>query len=74
MANGGYQGPEPWEIEQAVERGYRRARGEYIPSGGSPNLNPKTCCCLVPAILFALTILGGILSPLLFQLMGVFDK
>jgi len=55
MGNGEYQGPDPWEIERAVERGYRRARGEYVPDDGSGVFN-KTCCCLVPAILLAIMI------------------
>ncbi|WP_159012155.1 hypothetical protein [Streptomyces sp. NRRL F-5123] len=70
MTKGGYQGPEPWEIEDAVERGVRRARGEYVPTGWSPKLNPKTCCCLMPAILLAVTIIGGILAPIIFRLAG----
>ncbi|GAA3797638.1 hypothetical protein GCM10022206_41430 [Streptomyces chiangmaiensis] len=71
MGDGGYQGPDPWEIERAVERGYRRAQGEYVPPDGHlPVKGIATACCLVPAILVAFWVVGSLLFVLL-TVMGV---
>lgn len=45
----GWQGPSEWEIERA----YRRAQGEFIPDPENGCFN-ITCCCLVPAVIFAI--------------------
>ncbi|MFJ7898831.1 MULTISPECIES: hypothetical protein [Streptomyces] len=69
MGNGGYQGPEPWEIRRAVEEGVRRANGEYIPPApGSQFFSARVCCCLVPAIIMAVMVVVGVLAPILFEL------
>lgn len=58
---------DPWEIERAVERGYRRARGEFVPDDGSAYFN-RTCCCLVPAILFAVWVVIGVVGQVVARL------
>ncbi|MCX4624985.1 hypothetical protein [Streptomyces albogriseolus] len=68
MGKGGYQGPEPWEIRDAVEQGMRRASGEYIPpSPGSQFFSARVCCCLVPAIIAFGMLVVGALVPILFE-------
>ncbi|QTI49990.1 hypothetical protein JYK04_07864 [Streptomyces nojiriensis] len=50
MTCGGYQGPSAWDMEKA----YRRAQGEFIPPDEGDSCSSTACCCLLPAIAFAL--------------------